>query len=252
MLCPRCGKKDPLGREMCPGCGAPIQPIPIPAGGKIRFGAYDWYVLDKRQDRMLILTEKVVEQRAYHGRETEITWETCDLRRYLNGAFYQSFPASDRAGILEVRNETCANPWYGTDGGAPTVDRIFLLSIEEVVRYFGDSGQLATRNRNPGWAWCKDAYLPWVDDAYNLARRAVDDAGTVRFWRLRSPGANRRYVAAVTGFCADGFDQGGIDVGGCGAFSEGHFRFDGCGALSNCPPDEHNLNGVRPALWLRI
>ena len=94
--------------------------------------------------------------------------------------------------------------------------------------------------------------MPWLDDRYNLARRAVDEEGVVWFWRLRSPGANRRFVAAVTGFCADGFDQGGIDMGGCGAFTEGHFHFDGPGCLSSCPPGIHNLNGVRPALWLRL
>ena len=49
MTCPNCKKEDPHGREMCPDCGAPIKPIPVPPGGKIRFGKYDWYVLDKQE-----------------------------------------------------------------------------------------------------------------------------------------------------------------------------------------------------------
>ena len=67
MKCPKCKQNIQAGKEMCTYCGAPITPIPVPSGGKIRFGKYDWYVLDKQQDKMLILTEKVIMQIAdYH------------------------------------------------------------------------------------------------------------------------------------------------------------------------------------------
>jgi hypothetical protein len=257
---------------MCVECGYPIKPIPVPPGGKLRFGAYDWYVLDRQGDKVLIITEKVIEKRPYHHEECEITWETCDMRKYLNGEFYESFSADDRALILEVTNENPANPWYGTGGGNPTVDKIFLLSIDEVVQYFGDSGQIKTRYMYPNCDWCKDEFLPWLDDQYNLNRRAVDDNGIVWHWRLRSPGANGGRVATVMGFCNDGFDQGGIDISGCSALVDGHFVLDGPGAFlsccsfivdgsfafnspcvlsSNCPTDYRNINGVRPALWVK-
>jgi hypothetical protein len=64
----------------------------------------------------------------------------------------------------------------GSDTGNDTDDYIFLLSLEEVVRYFGDSGQLAngpSENRNA------------IDDQYNEARIAYDFGG---WWWLRSPG----------------------------------------------------------------
>ncbi len=251
MICPLCKKDDPQNREMCPVCGAPIKSIPVPPGGKIHFGKYDWYVLDKQEGKTLIITEMVIENRPYHRKEISVTWETCDMRKYLNGEFYDSFSEADCARIIEVINENPDNTWYGTRGGNPTLDKVFILSIEEVVKYFGDSGQLETKFKNPGWDWCKDEYLPWILDKYNLERRSVDDEGIVRFWRLRTPGANNRFVAAVTGFCADGFDQGGIDIGGCGDFADGHFTFSGVGNLSDCLPNGNSLNGVRPALWLK-
>jgi hypothetical protein len=34
-------------------------------------------------------------------------------------------------------------PGVTVSGGNDTTDKIFILSIEEVVQYFGDSGQLA-------------------------------------------------------------------------------------------------------------
>lgn len=245
MKCPRCNKDDPQDREMCPFCGAPIKPIPVPPGGKTRFGKYDWFVLDKQADKMLIITEKVIEERPYHHEESEITWESCDIRKYLNGEFYNSFNEADRERIIEVTNENADNPWYGTGGGNPTKDKICLLSIDEVLRYFGDSGQIKTRYMYPNCEWCKDEFLPWIDDEYNLNRRAVDDTGVVRHCWLRSPGANPYCVATIMGFCGDGFDQGGIMVSGICELEDGHFKFDGRGGINNpC--------GVRPALWVKI
>lgn len=246
MICPNCKKDDPQGREMCPDCGAPVKPIPVPPCGKIRFGEYDWYVLDKQDGKALILTEKVIEKRAYHSQECEITWETCDMRKYLNGEFYDSFNEADRARIIETVNENNDNPWYSTNGGNPTNDRIFLLSIEEVIKYFGDSGQIRTRYMYPSpWGdWCKDEFLPWIDDQYNINRRAVNDDNVVDFYKLRSPGCNERCATHIMGFCGDGFDQGCIAVSGNCEMKDGHFLFDGDGGLTN--PD-----GVRPALWLR-
>lgn len=247
MTCPRCNKDDPQNREMCPACGAPIKPIPIPPGGRIRFGAYDWLVIDKQEGKSLIITEKVIEKRPYHHEESEITWETCDMRQYLNGEFYNSFSETDRARIIEVANQNPDNPWYGTSGGSPTTDRIFLLSIEEVVKYFGDSGQINNRPRNPGFDWLKDDFLFLLGDQYNINRRAVDDNGVVVHWWLRSPGAKNRFVAKVYGKEEqDEFDHGDISIGGEGcAFIDGHMIFN------EGPSELTREQGVRPALWIR-
>jgi len=254
MICQYCNTKVPPNREICPNndCYRPIKTIPVPPGGKARFGGYDWYVLEKLEGKILILTEKVIEKRVYHRREGEITWETCDMRKYLNGEFYNSFGTSDRKRIIEVVNENTHNPWYGTHGGNPTIDKIFLLSIDEVLKYFGDSGSL--KNRYPVAddedysKWCKDEYLPWIDDQYSINRRAVDDAGMVVGWSLRSPGANGRLVASVSGNCGDEFDHGVLGVaGGGGDMVDGHFIFDTVDVLHVTK----NINGVRPALWLR-
>lgn len=176
------------------------------------------------------------------------------MRKYLNGEFYNTFSEPDRVRIIEVVNENKDNPWYGTKGGNPTTDKIFLLSIDEVVKYFGDSGQLETKNKNTGCDWCKDEYFPWLTDQYDIARRAVDDTGMVQFWRLRSPGANGRLAANVMGNCGDEFEHGGIGISGGGGdlSSDGHFIFDTSDVLSVMDSgEENNINGIRPALWLR-
>ena len=184
-------------------------------GSIIPFGGYDWRVLDVKNNKALLLSEKVLEKRMYHSSSGRITWSNCTLRSYLNGAFYNTFRENDKARISETRVTTNNNPWYGTKGGTDTKDRIFLLSIEEVVKYFGDSGQLQNRPKN----------ARGIYDQYNSARIAKYTAGTASWWWLRSPG----YIAFRAAYISD---DGYLGVEGSCVF--------------------YTRGGVRPALWLNL
>lgn len=63
----------------------------------------------------------------------EITWADCELRKYLNGEFYDKFSEINKSRIIPVTNKNPDNPWYGAKGGEDTQDNIFLLTIEDVV-----------------------------------------------------------------------------------------------------------------------
>jgi len=141
------------------------EPDNIKVGDIIQFGAYEWRILDIQGGRALVVSENILEFRLYHHEFGPITWADCSLRAYLNGEFYNSnaFSNADRTRIVQVTNVNENNQWYGTNGGANTQDRIFLLSISEVVKYFGDSGQLANR---PSGA-------QYIDDQYNTNRIAT-------------------------------------------------------------------------------
>ena len=145
------------------------------------FGGYTWRVLDEQDGKVLLITEDIIEQRPYNAAAEDVTWETCTLRTYLNGEFYSKFSAQEQAMILETRNTNPDNQWYGTDGGNDTMDRVFLLSVEEVVKYFGDSGDLAARK---GWYWedgkvLKDGKGYYISDQYNSERAAKFNNGDV-------------------------------------------------------------------------
>ena len=152
----------------------------------LQFGDYLWRVLDLQDGEALLLTEDIVEQRSYNSISTDVTWETCTLRTYLNDEFYRNFSAQEQSMILEIQNVNADNPWYGTSGGNDTKDKVFLLSIEEVVKYFGDSGQLKNRIEY------------FIDDQYNDAR-AAEYNGKTAWWWLRSPGDTTDYAAGVIG-----------------------------------------------------
>ena len=184
---------------------------PYRAGDIIEFGGHTWLVLDVQSDRMLIITEGIVRQQRHHPDSARVTWETSLVRRYLNTVFYNSFSAQDRAQIHETTLTTADNPWFGTAGGNDTVDKVFLLSLDELVKYFGDSGQLADRNHpNNGRLGFSDRYN---------SERAPRDAG---WWWLRSPGNTAFSVAALYG---------------------GHVYVSGL-------PAQTGRGGLRPALWL--
>ena len=193
--------------------------VVIGVGGKITFGAYQWRVLDIQDDMALILCENIILLHEYHISNVSITWTDCSLRAYLNGEFYNSnaFSNEDRSRIVEVTNINENNQWFGTNGGPDTQDKIFLLSIAEVVQYFGDSGQLANR---PSGA-------SWIDDQYN-SNRIATFYGVVTSWYLRSPGI---------------FTYDAVNVGG---------DVDGEGFIYMVGTHVYRSSGVRPALWLDI
>jgi hypothetical protein len=188
------------------------------AGGKkrnVQFGGCDWRVLDVQGDRALLLTENIIEIREYHSSFIDITWASCELRQYLNGDFLRKFSSQDQSRIWLANNCNSDNQWFGTKGGDSTTDKVFLLSIEEVVKYFGDSGQLHKRPKKDSW---------WIDDKYNNERMAKYE-DKAWWWWLRSPGIRNGGAASV-------YRVGGLYMGGNSVNRVG--------------------GGVRPALWLNL
>jgi hypothetical protein len=195
------------------------QPKPIRAGDTIEFGKYDWRVLDVHQGKALLISKDVTHfEMPYNKDNTSATWATCTLRKWLNDEFYRtSFSSQEQSRICLTTNVNENNQWFRTKGGKQTSDRIFLLSISEVVKYFGDSGQL--KNKNP-----KSEY--YIDDQYNQDRIANYN-GKPAWWWLRSPSHRADLAARV--------------------------RTDGCLGLSAfLVYFSSGGGGVRPALWLNL
>ena len=166
-------------------------------------------------DSALLLSEDIIAQRQYHHSEAGITWEECGLRQYLNGEFLRQFSGQDQAHIMQVKNENSDNQRFGTGGGNTTIDKVFLLSIEEVIKHFGDSGQLQKRPEKNFWC---------IDDQFN-SRRQANYNDEVWFWLLRSPGGNGVKAASVD--------------------DDGRISFTGESIVND-------RVGLRPAIWVRL
>jgi hypothetical protein len=234
-------------------------------GDEISFGGYEWLVLDKQGGKILVITKDIIALRGYSDEYNNgATWAECSLREWLNGVFYNDFSLGQQRKIAETEIYTPPNPWFGTDGGDNSTDKIFLLSIQEVVAYFGDSGALSNWDENE---W-------WLSDNYNDKRQAklnlnetqfdvvvydIDNSPTYGkeysredakkyagefndefwWWRLRTPGGNKDLVARV-------FNDGTIQVHG--------FYLSNDYVDVDVYTDNINtvLGGVRPAMWITI
>lgn len=199
-------------------------------GDKITFGGLEWRILEIKQDKILILTEEIVELRDYHNRDRDVTWKDCELRAYLNNDFYHRFRAQDQQRILETVNENPGNPWYRVEGGEDTIDKIFILSMEEVVRkYFGDSSRLLDFPANNQRYWFQRK------DSNNIKRRAIF-LNSIWWWWVRTPGKNNRVAVYIHG-------DGNIGIQGNGVAKRN------TNVIHRFAND--NRGGIRPALWLK-
>ena len=113
-----------------------------------KLGKIKWIVLDKTNDSALIISQEIVENRSYHGVGfNDATWEKSDIRKYLNSSFYNAFPDRVKSMINDTNVENLDNSEYGIDGGESTVDKIFLLSIEEANSLFSTNSDRKVYNK---------------------------------------------------------------------------------------------------------
>lgn len=93
-----------------------------------------WRVLAVNGTDAFLWCEDEVADVNYHNTADDFTWETCDLRKWLNGEFYKNaFNATEKAAIRQYGVENLENPLTGTYAGRATLDYIYLLSVDEVI-----------------------------------------------------------------------------------------------------------------------
>ncbi len=141
----------------------------------------DWLVLAVEDGKALLISEKGLDCRMYHGDNTTMTWENCDLRKWLNGEFLQgAFTAEEQAQIVLTPTPNPGSTVHGAAGGNDTEDKVFLLNVDEADKYFtGDAARMLEGT------------------PYAVARGAFVNERTGRvWWWLRSPGY---YVSDAAG-----------------------------------------------------
>ncbi|MBO4904116.1 MAG: hypothetical protein J5367_02730 [Lachnospiraceae bacterium] len=102
-------------------------------GDVVAFGRYTWYVTDKTDGICTLLCQGPVAEKAYNENKTDITWENCSLRRWLNGDFYNSrFTDGEKTSIITTHYTfTDADSSYEMDCGNDTDDKVYLFSYSE-------------------------------------------------------------------------------------------------------------------------
>lgn len=135
----------------------PVIQVKLEPGAKFFYGTAIWRVLkvNKEEQTVLVIAEECVCERSYHDVLERVTWETCSLRKWLNGEYLETtFTREEQEAIQLTRISTPDNMMYKTNGGNDTEDKVFILSIEEVKEYFSGKELLEVREswwlRSPG------------------------------------------------------------------------------------------------------
>ena len=143
--------------------------------------AIEWLVLDKEGDKLLLISKYALDFQPYNSEKTDVTWESCTLRTWLNDDFLNTaFSAEEQTAIALTTVTADENPDYDTDPGNDTKDKVFLLSIDEVEEYFSSDDARQ----------CEPTDIAVANGAYE------SDSGNCWWW-LRSPGGIQRSAADV-------------------------------------------------------
>ena len=142
--------------------------------------AIEWIVLANEGDTATLISKYGLDARQYSTEYESVTWETCTLRKWLNGDFLNaSFSAEEHARLETVTVTADKNQKYGTNPGNDTQDKVFLLSIDEVNVLFSSDDE---RRCQP--------------TAYTKAHGAYVESSNCVWW-LRSLGGSTHVAASV-------------------------------------------------------
>lgn len=96
-----------------------------------------WAVLAKEDNKILLITDKVIECKQYSESENKSTWDESSIRTWLNDKFLnEAFTPEEQDKILITYVSADENPRFDVYQGASTQDKIFILSINEAEKYF--------------------------------------------------------------------------------------------------------------------
>lgn len=189
----------------------PLLLAKVNPGDTVLFGEYEqdnntsngkedveWLVLEVKDGKALVVSKYALDCKQYNTSNTDVTWETCTLRKWLNNDFINAaFSSYEKAMIPTVTVSADKN---STNPGNATQDQVFLLSITEANKYFGSDS--ARQCKPTDYAFANGAYVNSVN-------------GNCGWW-LRSPGVTQysahsaAYVHNSGGVYESGSD---VDIG---------------------------------------
>ena len=179
----------------------------VEVGASIRFGSYEqdnlsrdgteeirWIVLTVDGSKALLISENALDYKPFNEEYVACSWSKCSLRKWLNETFYTAaFSPEHRKMIGSTLATADKNPDFRTSSGSDTMDSVFILSVEEALRYFdSDSARQCS-----GTPYCYEA--------------GASEKDGCAYWWLRTSGQNPNDCTVVTtegvpytpGFCVN-------------------------------------------------
>ena len=103
----------------------------------------EWDVLAREKGRILVISKYALDCQKYNTMNNRVSWETCSLRRWLNGSFLNAaFNAVEQKLIIHTMITADRDSSFNTSSGNNTTDQVFLLSETEVKKFFDSAEAL--------------------------------------------------------------------------------------------------------------
>ena len=202
----------------------------------------EWEIISEQDGKMLLISRYIIDLQPYNPDNTDVTWETSYLRGWLNNEFINAaFNEAEQGQILTVTLSNPDNKLWGTEGGNDTEDKVFCLSVEEVLNLY----EFNVWDEDEDCGLCQalmaeaTPYVRKNDTGGHTRRYYEEDYNTfvqpygytddlighiIGTWWLRTPGHTSPYASYVN------------DFGQTGWYCYNNYSY--------------NNIGVRPALYL--
>ena len=135
----------------------------------------EWIVLANNGEQTTLISKEALDCVSFdnaHMISTVVTWDNCELRKWLNNDFLiDAFTPSEQNELISTTVTADRNPDYMGNPGNNTYDKVYLLSIDEANTYFGDINGL----------FCNAS-------DYAIGKGAAVYNGNCSWW-LRTPGS---------------------------------------------------------------
>lgn len=191
---------------------------------------FEWVVVDRDEvnQKALLLSKDIIGSKNWTSKDKyknkDVVWETSTLRQWLNGDFYQKyFTENEKRSILTTHLHNSNNPLYNTNGGSDTDDKIFLLSIEDIEKYFNIDKLGKERDYR---LIAKERNLFKNEDGKKLPSLTTEG----QVWWLRSPGEKNNSAAFVN--------------------NTGTLSYNGREVMVVAAEGRTYAYGTRPAMWV--
>ena len=137
-----------------------------------------WKGLERNGNKALLISKYIIDRQKFNESAEATNWEHSSIRKWLNNYFYKiAFTETEKSKILTTALKNTPNQQHGTSSGNDTNDKIFLLSADEVQKYYKTFNetrcQVTLFAKNNG-AYCDGAYFGywWLRTAGQLPQNA--------------------------------------------------------------------------------
>lgn len=177
----------------------------------------EWIVVSKKDNEFLLVSLYCLDCKKFNEKKMNAIWKDSDIRKWLNNYFFDQAFSNEEKDIIVEKSIINKNVNLEEDANGNTLDKIFLLSVDEIKEYFESNESRMTAPTK--FAVFHNAYQ-------NLNYKTKEGTGTC-FWWSRSAGNHfsNIHVAGVN-----------------------YFGYIG---ISGNLPTANNF-AIRPAIWIKV